>query len=52
MDSFSSHTFIDAVVAGSLSGVSDMPVSMVRVADGKSIPCSSQLEKGQWSCGG
>lgn len=36
----------------SLSGVSDMPVSMVRVANGKLVPCCSQLKEGQWSCGG
>ncbi|XP_073359010.1 uncharacterized protein [Aegilops tauschii subsp. strangulata] len=52
VDSGSSHTFLDTVVAASMSGVLEMPVSMVRVAYGKLIPCSSQLKTGQWSCGG
>lgn len=51
VDLGSTHTFLDGVVAELLQGVSDRPVSVVRVANGKLIPCSKQLLNGEWACG-
>ncbi|XP_073360410.1 uncharacterized protein [Aegilops tauschii subsp. strangulata] len=44
VDSGSSHTFLDVVVAASMSGVSEMPVSMVRVADDASPQLCAVME--------
>lgn len=40
VDSGSTHSFVDRAVAVKLQGVSQMPVSMVKVANGSLVPCS------------
>lgn len=53
VDSGSSHTFISAAVAQSLSGVSPLPVSVaVQVANGNKMACTSQLSQAIWSVHG
>jgi hypothetical protein len=50
VDSGSSHSFISSHVATQLSGISDMPCSMmVQVADGNRLICSKQLLGARWS---
>lgn len=53
LDSGSTHSFLDSKLATALSGVSALPSpTSVKVADGGSIECSSQLQYAEWSVQG
>lgn len=41
---------MECTVAATLQGVTQMPVSMVKVANGTLVPCNQQLLDGRWSC--
>lgn len=41
---------MDYAIAAKLQGISQMPVSMVKVADGNFVLCTQQLLSGHWSC--
>ena len=40
VDSGSTHTFLDCTVAHKIQGIMDMPINMVKVANGGLVPCS------------
>ena len=52
VDSGSTHSFLDYAVAAQIKGVADMPVKMVKVANGNLVPCNQQLQPGAWSADG
>ena len=52
VDSGSTHTFLDCAVTSSVQGISQMPVRMVKVANGDLVSCNQQLLNGSWCCDG
>ena len=52
LDYGSPHSFLDCAVPAKLKGISSMPASMVKVANGGLVPCTQQLLSGSWSMDG
>ncbi|XP_073360723.1 uncharacterized protein [Aegilops tauschii subsp. strangulata] len=52
VDSGSTHTFLDTATTITIKGITEMPVTMVKVANGRVVPCNKQLLKGLWSFAG
>lgn len=52
VDSGSTHSFLDVSLASQLEGVVPMAMVRVKVANGDTVPCNSQILDCSWTCSG